>query len=812
MNQLELEQEMADGGRAKALSRFRENEEAASAHDNPYAQALYRRYILPMRDAIKLYVGTKKRGVASKNKGLLRDEDPLTLAFIAIRGLMDACLEQTEVKLAATAVSLGRTVYGEVLLRHFEDCNDELYNTLVRDLERRLTKSERHRMAVFQSSAEKDGIVLPRWDVGTKSDVGSLLIGIAADLGFIDITLVKPKKGKTVNMLSLSDVARDIVVNIRGYVAGLMPTVLPCVEQPKDWLTPNDGGWHSSAMRRVTPCMIRGRNYADPEDVPSMVLDGLNACQSTKWQINERVLEVAQIAYQKFDVQDILVSDQRHNSPDKPLWMQENEDIKFADMTEEQRTEFKEWCAEKREWYTETKVRGAKAGRSTEALSIAERFKGRPIWFVYTADYRGRFYASARGVSPQGNDLGKALLEFHGPGWAITDHEAMDWFLIAGANRWGEDKIQLQERRKWSLQNADFICRIASDPISHRDWCQADAPFSFLAWCFEFAELRASPATFRTRLPLGQDGSCNGLQHYSAMLRDLVGGAAVNLLPDSCQHDIYGDVAVATAVHVHRGLEADPLNAMARRWASHALSRGLVKRSVMTLPYGSTRFSSAEFIYKEYVAKGQAPEFEKHEHHAASHWLSWRVWAGIGDVVHKAREGMEWLQNAADALSVPIDGKVPKELDWFSPSGFRIRQVYVGRDVLTVRPRIAGGRRIQIDLRLDTENGDARGHHNGIAPNFVHGCDAAHMHFVIQRCLAEGLGSVLALVHDDYGVPAPFVGKLHRILRESFVAMYETCDPLLEFARHNGEFRCRLRPEKGELDLKQVLDSQYFFC
>ena len=811
MNQIELEQEMADGGRAKALRRFKENEDAASAHTNPYAQALYRRYILPVRDAIKLYVGTKKRGVAAKNKGLLAQEDPLSLAFLTLRGLMDSCMTEEEVTLTSQAVTLGRTVYGEVLLRHFEEVNDELYHTLVQDLERRLTKSERHRMAVFMSSAEKDGIVLPRWDTATKADVGLLLIGIAADMGFVRIVPVRKRK-KTVNIVVLEDSAREVIEQIKGFVAGMMPQVMPCVEPPKDWVAPNDGGWHSSAMRRINPTMIRGRSHVDPEDVPPLVLEALNVMQRTKWRVNERVLEVAQIAYEKFDVQDILVSDRRNEAPDLPLWMQDNPDLKVADMTAEQAVEFKEWCAEKREWYTETKIRGSKAGRSSEALATAERFKGRPLWFVYTADYRGRFYASARGISPQGNDLSKALLEFDGPGWAITDHEAMDWFLIAGANRWGEDKIPLEDRRKWSLQNADLICRIAQDPISNRDWCQADAPFGFLAWAFEFAELRANPQTFRTRIPLGQDGSCNGIQHYSGMLRDPVGGAAVNLLPDTDQHDIYGDVAGATAVHVRRGLEDDPLNEMARRWAEHALSRGLVKRSVMTLPYGSTRFSSAEFILKEYLAKKQAPEFDKREYNAAATWLSWRVWDGIGDVVHLAREAMEWLQNASDALTGPIDGKIPMSLDWRSPSGFRVRQTYPAKTVLRVRSRISGDRRVAIDLRLAGDEGSPRNHRNGIAPNFVHSCDAAHMHFFLRRAAQEGLEGALALVHDDYGAPAPLVAKLHRILREEFVGMYTRTDPLLEFAQQHGEFRCRIRPTQGDLDLNQVLNSRYFFC
>ena len=48
---------------------------------------------------------------------------------------------------------------------------------------------------------------------------------------------------------------------------------------------------------------------------------------------------------------------------------------------------------------------------------------------------------------------------------------------------------------------------------------------------------------FGPRYLFALDGTCNGLQHYSAMLRDPVGGAAVNLRPSDTPADIYQTVA-----------------------------------------------------------------------------------------------------------------------------------------------------------------------------------------------------------------------------------------------------------------------------
>ncbi len=229
----------------------------------------------------------------------------------------------------------------------------------------------------------------------------------------------------------------------------------------------------------------------------------------------------------------------------------------------------------------------------------------------------------------------------------------------------------------------------------------------------------------------------------------------------------------------------------------------------MTLPYGSTRFSCSDFIQAEYLDKGKAPEFEKHEYSKAANWLSFRVWDGINQIVVKCREAMDWLQMCSSVLTY----NSPVTISWRSPSGFLVTQRYHKRETLRVRCRMMGRKQTEIKLMVDSDNGDTRNHRNGIAPNFVHSCDAAHMHFFLQRCREEGL-KTLALIHDDYGAPARDVAKLHQIVRETFVEMYRTHDPLDEFRAFHERPDLLLPPlpKPGNLDLNVVLDSPYFFC
>jgi len=47
--------------------------------------------------------------------------------------------------------------------------------------------------------------------------------------------------------------------------------------------------------------------------------------------------------------------------------------------------------------------------------------------------------------------------------------------------------------------------------------------------------------------PFPQDGSCNGLQHYAALGRDVIGATSVNLMPCDVPQDVYSGVAQQVA-------------------------------------------------------------------------------------------------------------------------------------------------------------------------------------------------------------------------------------------------------------------------
>jgi len=74
---------------------------------------------------------------------------------------------------------------------------------------------------------------------------------------------------------------------------------------------------------------------------------------------------------------------------------------------------------------------------------------------------------------------------------------------------------------------------------------KADDPWQCLATCMELREALESsdPHNYMSCLPVHQDGTCNGLQHYAALGGDAQGARQVNLSATDRPSDVYTHVA-----------------------------------------------------------------------------------------------------------------------------------------------------------------------------------------------------------------------------------------------------------------------------
>lgn len=101
-----------------------------------------------------------------------------------------------------------------------------------------------------------------------------------------------------------------------------------------------------------------------------------------------------------------------------------------------------------------------------------------------------------------------------------------NFLKIHAINLTGTHKKQpISERLKYANEILDKILDSAENPLTGEMWWKkSDEPWQTLAACMEIKQAmeHPNPDEYVSHFPVHQDGSCNGLQHYAALGRDVV--------------------------------------------------------------------------------------------------------------------------------------------------------------------------------------------------------------------------------------------------------------------------------------------------
>ena len=529
----------------------------------------------------------------------------------------------------------------------------------------------------------------------------------------------------------------------------------------------------------------------------------VNALQKTPWRINEFVVDTLRQCWDSGQEWEGLPPRDNLSLPKYPF----SKEPQY--LSDEEKATFKQFKSDRNKIHSFNNKSMSKRIQVERTIQLAEQYKDiEKMWYVWQLDFRGRKYPVESFLSPQNADYSKALLEFANPATITNDEEAR-WLAIHGANVFGVDKVSLEDREMWAYMNVQNAVDVYNDPLANRWWQEADKPWQALAWCKEWAEYnhgRQFGEHYQTHLPCASDGSCNGLQHLSAMLRDLEGGRAVNLTPSPTPQDIYTDVAVRT---VELLKQEDTL--MARQLLEMGVCRKICKRPVMIVPYSGTQHSCRDYILEamEEKCKGNNPWNDDLWKPAT--YLAKFVWKAINEVIVSAHKVMGYIKELAKLYS-----QQGKPFEWLTPTGLLVRQSYSNTKKLRIWTHLSGSV-VKLNYRQPLEKTiDVRKSVSGASPNFVHSLDAAALTLTVDKCLKEGVTD-FAMVHDSYGTHSPNMVKLNDKLREAFVEMYRDNDVLqnLYDSAVNTLTEGTEIPEpppRGSLEIEEVLNSDYFFA
>ncbi|XP_028714374.1 DNA-directed RNA polymerase, mitochondrial isoform X2 [Peromyscus leucopus] len=451
-------------------------------------------------------------------------------------------------------------------------------------------------------------------------------------------------------------------------------------------------------------------------------------------------------------------------------------------------------------------------------LSLAQHLRNRVFWLPHNMDFRGRTYPCPPYFNHLGSDLARALLEF-AEGRPLGPH-GLDWLKIHLVNMTGLRKCDsLSMRLAFADEVMEEILDSADNPMTGRKWwMEADEPWQTLACCMEVARAVRSPdpTAYVSHLPIHQDGSCNGLQHYAALGRDSVGAASVNLTPSDLPQDVYREVAAQ--VEEFRREDAKEGLRVAQVLKGF-ITRKVVKQTVMTVVYGVTRYGGRLQIEKRLREVSDFPQEFVWE---ASHYLVRLVFKSLQEMFSSTRAIQHWLTESANLIS-----HAGWPVEWVTPLGIPIIQPYHREAKIQVK---GGIQSLTFTSSVDiSQKPNTLKQKNGFPPNFIHSLDSSHMMLTALYCYRRGLTFVS--VHDCFWTHAADIPVMNEVCREQFVRLHS--QPILEdLAKFLEKRFCsasrslkpservlvaklqetlRSLPETGTFDLEQVMRSTYFF-
>ena len=324
----------------------------------------------------------------------------------------------------------------------------------------------------------------------------------------------------------------------------------------------NGGFLHNESMSvSLHPALLNlvdeGRLNHTRFEPTQETLNALNILQETQWSINLDFLDF--IA--DFTLEGKKVSPYPINIRQGAWQRSDNMELKeiFVDKMK----------LRSQDVATKSRVRTINANLKQARKNLFN--SGNIFWHPWFCDWRGRFNTKVNELSPQGDDLSKAMLLF--AEWKPLGEVGRYWLYVRGYDLLRKvitpelPKIdQFSEQVNWVEKHIEEIVDLGNklnrhtpnDELSYLlDYLQVKKPgpkaesFQRIAFLIEFARIQNQYNRVKdweqvySGLPVHLDASCNGFQHIAALTRNEKLAMSVNLLnnPNGKKGDLYQEVA-----------------------------------------------------------------------------------------------------------------------------------------------------------------------------------------------------------------------------------------------------------------------------
>ncbi|XP_051204605.1 DNA-directed RNA polymerase 3B, chloroplastic [Lolium perenne] len=795
----------------------------------PYVKSLFLGWFEPLRDAVARDQDLQRRKrvkhVYAKYLLLLPADKLAVIVMHRMMGLLmsskDGC---GSVRVVQAAHSIGEAVEREFKVQAFFQKTrkkSRSKNDPALDKEqakcRKLVKSlvRRRKLTEAQKLVQQE-IELEEWGTEAQVKLGTRLIELLLDSAFVQSPADQTPDSSPDFRPAFKHVLRKPIVENgrlkkKHFVIECDPLVhegfestarhveipyLPMLVPPTKWKGYDKGGHlflPSYVMRTHGAKDQKEAIKRVPRKQLRKVFEALDILGSTKWRVNRRVHDVVETIWSRGGGIAGLVDKGNIPLPERP----ETED---PDEIQKWKWSLKKTNKTNRELHAERCDTELK-------LSVARKMREEDgFYYPHNLDFRGRAYPMHPHLSHLSSDLCRGVLEY-AEGRPLGK-SGLRWLKIHLANKYGGGIEKLSHESKLAFvenQLPDIFDSAANPVDGNHWWINAEDPFQCLAACMDLSDAlkSSSPHHAVSHLPIHQDGSCNGLQHYAALGRDYMGAAAVNLVPGAKPADIYSEIAARVLDVVREDSMKDPAtdpNVPLARVLVDQVDRKLVKQTVMTSVYGVTFIGARQQIMKRLQEKGHITDDKLL--YDVSCYATRVTLDALGQMFQSARGIMAWLGDCAKMIA-----SKNQPVRWTSAVGLPVVQPYKKYKNYMIRTSLQC-----LALRKEGDAIAVQRQKAAFPPNFVHSLDSSHMMMTAITCKKAGLH--FAGVHDSFWVHACDVDKMNQILREQFVELYSM--PILENLLE--EFQTLFPtvqfppcPPQGNFNVREVLTSTYFF-
>jgi DNA-directed RNA polymerase len=787
----------------------------------------------------------------------LRCMQPETLAAITVMHVIQIFTRsgiQKGVKVPIMVTGIGKEIQHELIAQKVLAQNPEDHKR--RDAIKKIFENRHGRNGSmrFKKLMKENEMLMDAdtfWPVNVSAKVGSVLMRLFFDTAKVAVPQVDPKtkeqfmfmepafqhsyeidRGRKFGVLHTHpEISRKLV---RDKPSVLQVRHMPMLSEPKAWTGYQDGGFlgHPSQIMRCSPGDGLQKAYikkALEDDGLPEIRTSLDILGKTAWTINDAVFAVMKEAWNTGEeFPNIPPLDPNLPKPSPPK--------------DDSPAEQAYYNKQLRDLENTVSALHSQRCFMNFQMEIAQAYLNETFFLPHNMDFRGRAYPVPAYLNQMGADNARGLLLFKKA--RPLGKSGLSWLKVHIANVFGFDKASFQEREGFTDKHLDDVLDSANNGLHGRRWFfQAEDPWQCLSACLELRNaLRLEdPTQYMSRLPIHQDGSCNGLQHYAALGGDLQGAQHVNLEPGERPKDIY--TGVCDLVIEQLAKDAANGNELAKSLEGK-MKRKIVKQTVMTNVYGVTFIGAIRQVRRQLIAHyPDLPDMS-----ASSIYITRAIFNALGSLFSGAHSIQYWLGDCASricqslspfqldelakrTLSEAKDQNVRNEEEqdeeemeeeeeqfemnpvkmfrapviWTSPLGLPVVQPY----------RTVKCRRVYTSLQslnLQQDDGGVGGvvskrkQLQAFPPNFIHSLDATHMMLSALECDRRGL--TFAAVHDSFWTHAGDVDTMNSALREAFIRMHSdnvTKRLAAEFkVRYDGYLFLAKIPAKSPIAVKIV--------